>query len=87
MKRLLCLALVVLSAQSCKEERKIERGSIAEKAMVVSARVEASRIGAEVLQKGGNAFFHCEKGRLRISKSGLVEQKLGKNFRLRFLIG
>ncbi len=31
-------------------------GLIAEKAMVVSAREEASRIGLEVLKKGGNAF-------------------------------
>mgnify|MGYP000704357941 CR=1 FL=1 len=33
-----------------------ERGLIAQKAMVVSARAEASQIGADVLKKGGNAF-------------------------------
>lgn len=32
------------------------RGFIADKAMVVSAREEASRIGLEMMQKGGNAF-------------------------------
>ncbi len=31
-------------------------GLIAEKAMVVSARSEASKIGAEIMKKGGNAF-------------------------------
>ncbi|MCK0137190.1 gamma-glutamyltransferase [Arenibacter sp. S6351L] len=31
-------------------------GLVTEKAMVVSARVEASKIGSDILQKGGNAF-------------------------------
>lgn len=33
-----------------------QRGLIAQKAMVVSAREEASKIGADILKKGGNAF-------------------------------
>ncbi len=33
-----------------------QRGLITQKAMVVSAREEASKIGADILQKGGNAF-------------------------------
>jgi gamma-glutamyltranspeptidase/glutathione hydrolase len=33
-----------------------QKGLIAEKAMVVSAHPEASRIGKEILQKGGNVF-------------------------------
>lgn len=33
-----------------------QTGLIAEKAMVVSAREEASKIGVEIMQKGGNAF-------------------------------
>jgi gamma-glutamyltranspeptidase/glutathione hydrolase len=33
-----------------------QRGLIAEKAMVVSAREEASQIGIDILKKGGNAF-------------------------------
>lgn len=33
-----------------------KRGVIAEKAMVVSAREEASKIGAKIMQQGGNAF-------------------------------
>ena len=34
----------------------IDRGLIAQKAMVVSARAEASQIGVDILKKGGNAF-------------------------------
>ena len=56
-----CLILsffIVLTA--CKTEtphkRTIERGKIADSIMVVSAREEASRIGAEIMRKGGNAF-------------------------------
>jgi len=48
---------------SCKEEAKIvdvpkasEIGLIADKAMVVSAREEASKIGSDIMKKGGNAF-------------------------------
>ncbi|QTE22623.1 gamma-glutamyltransferase [Polaribacter cellanae] len=43
---------------SCKTSEKKERviGKITEKAMVVSAREEASKIGAQILKKGGNAF-------------------------------
>ncbi|CAM1367416.1 Gamma-glutamyltranspeptidase [Tenacibaculum sediminilitoris] len=45
-------ALILLS--SCKKEKIV--GTITEKAMVVSARKEASKIGSDILQKGGNAF-------------------------------
>ena len=34
----------------------IPTGLVTEKAMVVSARAEASKIGSDILQKGGNAF-------------------------------
>ena len=57
--RFLVLSLFLILA-ACKTEtpkpRSIERGKIADSIMVVSAREEASRIGAEILQKGGNAF-------------------------------
>ena len=33
-----------------------QKGLIAEKAMVVSAREEASQIGVDIIKKGGNAF-------------------------------
>ncbi|MBC3847735.1 gamma-glutamyltransferase [Winogradskyella echinorum] len=58
---LLCFALLI-SISSCKKDEKLsktstnKRGLIAKKAMVVSAREEASKIGAEILKQGGNAF-------------------------------
>lgn len=33
-----------------------QKGLVADKAMVVSAREEASKIGLEIIKKGGNAF-------------------------------
>lgn len=58
--RYLCLALLLFS---CKEAVKAPEavvqpkiGLITEKAMVVSAREEASKIGVGILKKGGNAF-------------------------------
>ncbi|WP_439475761.1 gamma-glutamyltransferase [Algoriphagus formosus] len=53
---LLSIPILVFSCQSPSEEREPKRGLIAEKAMVVSARGEASRIGIEIMKKGGNAF-------------------------------
>lgn len=57
MKKILSLAVVVLLITSCttKKEHKVT-GLITEKAMVVSARVEASKIGSDILKKGGNAY-------------------------------
>ncbi|EDP70131.1 gamma-glutamyltranspeptidase [Flavobacteriales bacterium ALC-1] len=58
---LLCFALLI-SISSCKKAEKQssstinKRGLIAKKAMVVSAREEASKIGADILKQGGNAF-------------------------------
>ncbi|NRB83486.1 MAG: gamma-glutamyltransferase [Winogradskyella sp.] len=54
--------LIALLCYSCKTDtvankRQINsRGLIAKEAMVVSAREEASKIGIEILKKGGNAF-------------------------------
>ncbi|OZV69871.1 gamma-glutamyltransferase [Winogradskyella aurantia] len=62
MKKLLFLLLVISFTQSCKKEPQSKllgsnpRGLITETAMVVSAREEASKIGVEILKKGGNAF-------------------------------
>jgi len=57
MKKILSLAIILLLITSCntKKENKVI-GLIAEKAMVVSARVEASKIGSDILEKGGNAY-------------------------------
>ena len=54
MRRLVLLALLISFVQ-CKKEVP-PTGLVTDKAMVVSAREEASKIGVEILQKGGNAF-------------------------------
>jgi gamma-glutamyltranspeptidase / glutathione hydrolase len=52
----LLIAVLLFSCGKEKAASEIKRGLVAEKAMVVSAREEASKIGAEILKKGGNAF-------------------------------
>ena len=47
--------LIILSANVFAQNKK-NAGEISSKAMVVSAREEASKIGAEIMKKGGNAF-------------------------------
>lgn len=56
MKKIILLAALLFL--SCKSNEKIVEptGLVTSKAMVVSAREEASKIGVEILQKGGNAF-------------------------------
>ena len=59
MKKIILLFIVSLLVTSCQKELQDSEkvtGLITEKAMVVSARVEASRIGTQILKKGGNAF-------------------------------
>lgn len=58
---LLYLTVLLLLLSGCKttvntSAEKSNYGLIAEKAMVVSAREEASKIGVEIMKKGGNAF-------------------------------
>jgi gamma-glutamyltranspeptidase/glutathione hydrolase len=48
--------VILFSCGKSEPSREIKRGLVAEKAIVVSAREEASKIGLEILQKGGNAF-------------------------------
>lgn len=54
MKNLLIL-FALLTFLNCKKNKPVH-GLITEKAMVVSARIEASRIGKDILKQGGNAF-------------------------------
>ncbi len=59
MKRIGLLFILLLVFSQCKKTPSIpvkETGLIAESAMVVSAREEASSIGVSILKKGGNAF-------------------------------
>ncbi|MDA9363336.1 gamma-glutamyltransferase [Polaribacter sp.] len=53
---LIIISLVILSCKPSENTKVKNRGVTSEKAMVVSARVEASKIGTAILQKGGNAF-------------------------------
>nr|WP_287939377.1 gamma-glutamyltransferase [Algoriphagus sp.] len=52
----LSLSVLIFSCGKKEEVPSPKIGLIAEKAMVVSAREEASQIGLKILQKGGNAF-------------------------------
>ncbi|UTD14700.1 gamma-glutamyltransferase [Tenacibaculum mesophilum] len=54
MKKTFLLLTAFITLYSCKKDK--VTGVITEKAMVVSARKEASKIGSDILQKGGNAF-------------------------------
>jgi len=54
MRNLLFLLSFTIVLISCKKQTEI--GLVTEKAMVVSARVEASEIGTSILKKGGNAY-------------------------------
>ncbi|AUP77492.1 gamma-glutamyltransferase [Flavivirga eckloniae] len=57
MKRLLYVFLLLALCFACKKADKPKKtGLITKNAMVVSARVEASKIGSDILKKGGNAF-------------------------------
>lgn len=57
---LFCIAFILLSCKNNSEKNVNPKtktiGLITEKTMVVSARVEASKIGSAILKKGGNAF-------------------------------
>ena len=56
MKRIIVLLSIICS--SCIAQTSIIQptGLVSNKAMVVSAREEASKIGVEIMKKGGNAF-------------------------------
>jgi len=54
--RILILLLGFLAFVQCKKQPALPTGLVTKNAMVVSAREEASKIGTDILQKGGNAF-------------------------------
>jgi gamma-glutamyltranspeptidase/glutathione hydrolase len=58
MKKLLILLIFTTLFIQCKKEesKPIELGLVTDKAMVVSAREEASKIGVDILRQGGTAF-------------------------------
>ncbi|WP_136465750.1 gamma-glutamyltransferase [Flagellimonas onchidii] len=55
MRRIIFLTPLILFLH-CKKQPAAPTGLVTEKAMVVSAREEASRIGSQIMQNGGNAF-------------------------------
>ncbi|MDC9721763.1 MAG: gamma-glutamyltransferase [Urechidicola sp.] len=56
MRQLFLIALTSLLFTQCAKEERKTQGLIADNAIVVSAREEASTIGIDILKKGGNAF-------------------------------
>lgn len=52
----LLIALLYLNSSNAQEAFSKPTGLVVTKAMVVSAREEASKIGADIMKKGGNAF-------------------------------
>ena len=54
--RRLILVLIPLFLLNCKKAPPAPTGLVADKAMVVSARKEASEIGIAIMKRGGNAF-------------------------------
>jgi gamma-glutamyltranspeptidase/glutathione hydrolase len=56
MKKIFLLLIICILMFHCKTPNKQVTGLITNKAMVVSARKEASRVGSNILEKGGNAY-------------------------------
>ncbi len=56
MKKIAILTFTLLLFINCRKQPASPTGLVTEKAMVVSAREEASKIGIEIMKKGGNAF-------------------------------
>lgn len=56
MKKIVFVFLCLFVCIQCKKALAEPTGLVTDKAMVVSAREEASKIGVEIMKKGGNAF-------------------------------
>ncbi|NVN18301.1 gamma-glutamyltransferase [Muricauda sp. HICW] len=56
MRRLILLLPFLIFFVNCKQQPAEPTGLVAEKAMVVSARKEASQLAVDIMKKGGNAF-------------------------------
>jgi gamma-glutamyltranspeptidase/glutathione hydrolase len=54
--RILILLFALILFTQCKKQPNPPTGVVSKNAMVVSARKEASKIGSDILQRGGNAF-------------------------------
>lgn len=56
MKKIIFILFIAIIGCKSQKTAKAPKGLIANKAMVVSARSEASKIGTQIMQEGGNAF-------------------------------
>lgn len=56
MRKILLLSFTLFLFVQCRKQPAAATGLVTEKAMVVSAREEASKIGVEIMKRGGNAF-------------------------------
>ena len=80
MKKIIFIFIISILIVSCNQELKNVNevtGLITDKAMVVSARVEASKIGTEILKKGGNAFDAMMATELALAVSYPVAGNIG----------
>ena len=80
MKKTTLIFIISMLITSCNQELKNVSevtGLVTEKAMVVSARVEASKIGTEILKKGGNAFDAMMATELALAVSYPVAGNIG----------
>ena len=80
MKKIILLFIISLLFTSCNQEEENTnqlKGLVTEKAMVVSARAEASKIGTEILNKGGNAFDAMMATELALAVSYPVAGNIG----------
>lgn len=76
MRKLALLPLLVLFV-NCKDRPAQPTGLVTEHAMVVSARAEASQIGVEIMEKGGNAFDAMVATELALAVAYPVAGNLG----------
>mgnify|MGYP005988719845 FL=1 len=78
MKKLLSILALTILFIGCNPPKKEKvLGLVTEKAMVVSARVEASKIGSDILAKGGNAFDAMVATELALAVSYPVAGNIG----------
>ncbi len=80
MKKITLIFSISMLIISCNQELKNVSeitGLVTEKAMVVSARIEASKIGTEIYKKGGNAFDAMMATELALAVSYPVAGNIG----------
>ena len=80
MKKITLIFIISIFISSCNQESENitkVKGLVTEKAMVVSARIEASKIGTEILKKGGNAFDAMMATELALAVSYPVAGNIG----------